>query len=626
MIIDERYEILSELGEGGMAMVYEGLDRRLNRRVAVKILHRQFADSPELTQRFHQEAAIAARLEHFHVVQVYDFGTTDDGRAYIVSELVRGIDLHRLQEKHKEKTNGPLPIPFSLAVLDQALRGLGAVHAHNYVHRDVKPDNILISYEGAAKITDFGVAKDESQRLTTVGRFLGSPVYAAPEQVEGVPVDQRADVFAFGIILYEALTGVLPFDGNNAADVMKKIVLGTFRSPQALNPDIDLELVAVISKALKTSPDDRYASVGELQEALAPVMRAYGLKGEPAEVALFFREPDQFVLKHQRTMARGDLAKTRVRAQPTSDDRSKRPEALRPRGGPTQQKRTSRPANGSGKGSSEGRSVPRNTLPQAPRPRTLLWTLVAVATVLLVTAASLFAAERAGLWSARKVVAAWTATPLPTRIPTALPTPQATVLATVQATLVPTPPPTPQPTHVPVEATRAPTQVPVRVTPRPTVQTMQLRETEMGVLSFQTIPPGVPVFIDGEQRVALGAEASGPFRFDVKAGMHVVRVGSAEVGGLRYVGAEHLVKVMPGTVRDLGVIKLRPLRTLTLMIRGPGVVARVNNDRYALSRGPLVLSIPEGKVLIEAKASNGKSLRRTILLSGEDFTFNTSLE
>jgi serine/threonine-protein kinase len=214
-ILGDRYKIKSEIGHGGMAAVYLGFDQVLKREVAIKILHAHLARDSELCHRFQQEASIAAGLEHPNIVKIYDYGQDHDGRSYIVSEIIRGQNLHLLQMARMRSGEGLLGPIVSAMICEEVLNGLLCAHELNFIHRDVKPDNVMVSRQGQVKLTDFGIAKRLSSTMTQAGQYLGSPSYSSPEQVRGLDLDFRTDLFSTGIILYELLTGKLPFDGRS---------------------------------------------------------------------------------------------------------------------------------------------------------------------------------------------------------------------------------------------------------------------------------------------------------------------------------------------------------------------------------------------------------------------------
>ncbi len=278
--IGGRYRLDAVIGRGGMSTVYRALDTVLERPVAIKVLHPGVAADADQLERFRREARLVARLSHPNVVTVIDAGEqpagTDDGdsdpataRPYIVFEYVEGETLKELIRRE-----GPLDIPQAVAYALELARALGAAHAHDLVHRDVKPQNVLISEEGAAKITDFGIARPLTEAaLTMPGRVLATTDYIAPEQALGEPVSPRSDLYSLGIVLFEMLTGDVPFHGESAVAVAMKHVREQVPDVQRLRPGISAATAAVLERATAKDPAQRYpdatAMAADLERALA---------------------------------------------------------------------------------------------------------------------------------------------------------------------------------------------------------------------------------------------------------------------------------------------------------------------------------------------------------------------
>jgi eukaryotic-like serine/threonine-protein kinase len=270
-VLNNRYELEQKIGEGGMARVYRGRDGRLNRRVAVKVLHPHHASDVGFLQRFHHEAQAAANLHHPNIVDVYDVGQ-DDGVHYIVMEYVEGSDLKSLILR-----NGALPpeqaVPIAIAVAE----GLEAAHRLGMVHRDVKPQNIIVGPAGQVKITDFGIAKSSlSTAMTETGVTFGTADYISPEQAQGLQATARSDVYSLGVTLYEMLTGRLPFTGDSSVAVAMQHVSSEPPPPRMLNARIPLQLEALVLRALAKRPEERPASAREF----ARLLRSYQTVGE----------------------------------------------------------------------------------------------------------------------------------------------------------------------------------------------------------------------------------------------------------------------------------------------------------------------------------------------------------
>jgi len=263
-VIAGRYQIAAPLGSGAMGTVYRARHLRLPRNVAIKILHADYINSPKLLRRFEREALLAARLNHHNVVPVIDFGETDDGVHYIVMELADGPTLGDVMSEV-----GVMPVPRVIELVKQLCSGLDHAHNHGLVHRDFKPDNVIIERVGdeeRARIIDFGISTlreepPDGEKLTTVGLVLGTPHYMAPEHVSGQPIDHRIDLFALGIVVYEMLTGRLPFDGNGAEVARANLLLDPPpMRERAPGVDIDPLLEAFTRRLLAKLPDERPSS------------------------------------------------------------------------------------------------------------------------------------------------------------------------------------------------------------------------------------------------------------------------------------------------------------------------------------------------------------------------------
>lgn len=263
-VLDGRYELAQKIGEGGMARVYAGRDLRLNRRVAIKIPHAHFVGDADFLDRFRHEAQAAAMLSHPNIVDVYDVGK--DGEIhYLVMEYVEGVDLKTLIARQ-----APLPIATAVGIAEQLARGLAAAHRAGMVHRDIKPQNVIIKEGGQARITDFGVAKSHlSTALTETGVAFGTVDYLSPEQAQGRPATAQSDLYSLGIVLYEMLTGRLPFSGDSAVAVAMKHVQEEPIPPRRLNPQIPAGLEALVLRAMAKDPAQRPRSAQEFAQQLA---------------------------------------------------------------------------------------------------------------------------------------------------------------------------------------------------------------------------------------------------------------------------------------------------------------------------------------------------------------------
>ena len=266
-VLSGRYRLESKLGSGGMSTVYLARDETLQRWVAVKVMHREMSDQPDQLERFRREARAVAQLSHPNVVAVIDAGE-DGGHPYIVFEHVEGETL-----KQRIDRLGRLPVVEAAAYGIEVGRGLAAAHGHRLIHRDVKPQNVLIDAEGRAKVTDFGIARSlESDGLTKTGRVLGTTDYVAPEQAMGQAVDARCDVYSLGVLLYEMLTGEVPFKADTLVGVAMKHVNEEMPDVQERCPGISSALAAVIERSTAKEPMKRYpdmaAMLADLEGAL----------------------------------------------------------------------------------------------------------------------------------------------------------------------------------------------------------------------------------------------------------------------------------------------------------------------------------------------------------------------
>jgi serine/threonine-protein kinase len=323
-----KYELLEELGHGGMATVYRARDRRLGREVAVKVIHPHLRESREVVSRFHAEAKAVAKLRHPNIVDVYDVSEPDEPDQYLVVGLVRGTTLRKLLQER-----GAMPPEIAAALGLELLAAIAHANANGVVHRDVKPENVLVergperpasgssippqgsrdsgdqphadrhdggpqersqdrphdrahddrSHEGhtagvAVKLTDFGIAKLlDVQGVTSTGQVLGSPAHMAPEQIEGGEVDARSDVFGVGVLLYECMVGHLPFDGNNPAQVLRRVLDGEYREAQRERPVVGACWSRILDRALAHAPADRYADATAMRDALAAELQRIDL-------------------------------------------------------------------------------------------------------------------------------------------------------------------------------------------------------------------------------------------------------------------------------------------------------------------------------------------------------------
>ena len=295
-VVDGRYRVLHRLGSGGMAEVYCAQDLQLGRKVALKILYRRFAEDGEFVERFRREASSAAGLQHQHVVAVYDRGEYD-GTYYIAMEYLEGRSLKAIVQQE-----APLDPDRAIDLIIQVLRAARFAHRRGIIHRDLKPHNVIVDADGRAKVTDFGIARAGASDMTQTGSIMGTAQYLSPEQAQGHAVSAASDIYSIGIMLYELLTGRVPFEGESAVTIALKQVNERPAPPSAYNPAVTPELEEAVMRALEKDPAHRYpdadAFIAALQGArdgtatavLAPVAPAPPLD-PPGEAYVYPEEP-----------------------------------------------------------------------------------------------------------------------------------------------------------------------------------------------------------------------------------------------------------------------------------------------------------------------------------------------
>jgi serine/threonine-protein kinase len=320
-----KYEVLEEIGHGGMATVYRALDRRLGREVAVKVIHPHLRDSREVVTRFNTEAKAVAKLRHANIVEVYDVSAPDDPEQYLVVELVRGTTLRALLAQR-----GALPPEVAAAVCTMLLDALAHAHANGVIHRDIKPENVLIQERTnpgdeagpngspvVVKLTDFGIAKLlDAQGVTSTGQVLGSPAHMAPEQIEGGEVDGRSDVFGMGVLLYECLVGHLPFEGQNPAQVLRRVLEGQYPEVQAERPVVGARWSKIVDRALAHAQADRFGDALAMKAAMIAELDRLGFADPTRELGAWLDAPEAYVQQHtirmiEKLRALGDDARKR---------------------------------------------------------------------------------------------------------------------------------------------------------------------------------------------------------------------------------------------------------------------------------------------------------------------------
>jgi eukaryotic-like serine/threonine-protein kinase len=302
--VPDRYKLIEEVGQGGMAVVYRAQDETLKREVAIKILHQHLAGEPDSRARLEREAQAVAKLRHENILEIFDYSGSGSESSYIVTEFIDGQTL-------KQFLNGrTLGFPELAALISiEVCRALGHAHGLGVIHRDVKPENVMIRKDGLIKLMDFGIAQVlDFQRMTVTGQLLGSPAYMAPEIIEGKQLDFRTDVFSLGIMLYLLATGELPFSGKNPHEVLRRIAEGKFADPRTVGRGVDQVLARIITRGLARRPDDRYPDVGPLADDLLAYLAEAGLRDIRGELRNYFADPAGYERALRGRLATGLIA------------------------------------------------------------------------------------------------------------------------------------------------------------------------------------------------------------------------------------------------------------------------------------------------------------------------------
>ncbi|HEX7478543.1 MAG TPA: protein kinase [Polyangiales bacterium] len=299
-----KYDVIDEIGHGGMATVFRARDTLLNREVALKVMHPHLQGAKEARARFAREALTIARLKHPSILEIYDYSGEDSDTSYIATELLTGPTLKHFAELHPD-----IPAEVVACIAIQVARALGAAHAEGVIHRDVKPENVMLHEGRTVKLTDFGIAQlVDVQGMTTTGQVLGSPAHMAPEQIEGRDCDARSDLFSLGTVMYLLATGELPFQGKNPHQVLKQISDGYFRDPLQLKPQIGGRLAAIMRRCLQIDPAQRYQNAGELECDLLSFVGEAGIEDPGKLLADYLKEPAGFTRDFVATVLQTQLS------------------------------------------------------------------------------------------------------------------------------------------------------------------------------------------------------------------------------------------------------------------------------------------------------------------------------
>src|SRR3954451_19375818 len=278
-VFDGRYKIIRKLGAGGMADVYLAEDQELARRVAIKILNDRHAADDQFVERFRREAKNAAGLSHPNIVSIYDRGDSE-GTYYIAMEYLEGRSLKELIV-----SRGSAPVRTAIEYARQILAAVGAAHKQGIVHRDIKPHNVLVGPEGRLKVTDFGIARSGASQMTEVGSIIGTAQYLSPEQARGSQVDQTSDLYSVGVVLYELLTGQVPFTGDTPLEIAMKHLSEVPKPPSELREDVPPDLDMVVVRALAKDPSERYQSAEEMDADLERILNGLPVGEDTAAAA-----------------------------------------------------------------------------------------------------------------------------------------------------------------------------------------------------------------------------------------------------------------------------------------------------------------------------------------------------
>ena len=310
-VLDERYALLEIIGEGGMAVVYRGHDNRLDRDVAIKLMRSEFLDDELTRERFKAESRAVAMLSHNNIVSVFDVSHTDDIE-YIVMELIQGITLRQYMDK-----KGALPWKEALHFSKQIADGINHAHTHGIIHRDIKPQNVMLLKDGTIKVADFGIAALENEVNDYDNQAIGSLSYLSPEQLKGQSPDARSDIYSIGVLMYELLCGAKPYIASNPAELNIMQINGVYKPISEYSPDVPEKFSSIVSKAMETDINKRYQSASELYEDLAGLTELISnntAKASDADEPLIKSNPLKLEVKPTVKISRKALFKTNLKA------------------------------------------------------------------------------------------------------------------------------------------------------------------------------------------------------------------------------------------------------------------------------------------------------------------------
>ena len=327
-LIENRYECLRKIGEGGMASVYEAQDRKLYRRVAVKILHEHMQNSRDLRKRFIKEAHSVSKLRHANILEIYDFSGESSQELWVVTELIDGVDLSRYLKDFENRRINPY---IATCIVREISIALHESHSHGIIHRDIKPSNIMITKSGRIKLMDFGIAKDMATGdMTQTGTFMGSPSYMSPEQIRGSAVTSSSDLYSLCVLYYELVTGSVPFKGSHAAEIITKIIEDDPMPPKEICPEIMPSINEFILKGLEKKPSSRYLNAMEVEEKLEQILKSAGLGDSRVEMEQLFRQPKVYQEKLRRLSEMAIVPSAEKTTEPRKVDAPKTLSSMQP--------------------------------------------------------------------------------------------------------------------------------------------------------------------------------------------------------------------------------------------------------------------------------------------------------